>query len=256
MKTCREVANELIVMERAAWWNPRLRRILKAAPLVVMFLLLNTRTARAACSFSPSPDPTVDDASNSLRAAILAANASGQDCLIQLQAGTYTLTIANPTTGPNQGQDNTGAYGDLDITDRGHTVTILGKGHKVSIVNANGIDRAFQVLNGANAAFGNLAIEGGSAVDNGTAHSLPGQTTSEGGGVLVQNGGHVSFSNVAIDGNFAFGAPGLNGTPPFNPGPGLAGQGGGLFLSSGTVELTDSEVSGNGAGGGMGELVF
>src|SRR5215472_16213991 len=142
-----------MVIERAAWWNPRVRRILKAAPLVVMFLLLNTRKAHAACSFSPTPDPTVDNfySGNSLRHAIRLANASGQDCTIQLQAGTYTLTIPNPTTGPYKGQDNTGAYGDLDITDRGHTVTIQGKGAGVSIVtatdhNGNSIgDRVFQV---------------------------------------------------------------------------------------------------------------
>ena len=158
MKNCREIARELMVIERAAWWNPRVRRIVKAAPLVVMFLLLNTRPAHAACSFSPTPDPTVDGSSNSLRAAIIAANASGQNCTIQLQACTYTLTIRNPTSGRNKGQDNTGAYGDLDITDSGHTVTVQGRGAGVSIVNANGIDRAFQVLGGANAVFSNLTI--------------------------------------------------------------------------------------------------
>jgi hypothetical protein len=102
MKNYQIVARELMVVERAAWWNPRLRRILKAAPLIVMFLLLNTRSARAACSFSPTPDPTADGSSHSLRHVIQLANASGQDCTIQLQAGAYTLTIAN--TG---GQDNT-----------------------------------------------------------------------------------------------------------------------------------------------------
>src|SRR5215469_481671 len=111
-----EVARDLMVVERAAWWNPRVRRILKAAPLVVMFLLLYSRTALAACSFSPTPDPTVDGAANSLRHAIQGANASGQDCTIQLQAGTYTLTIPNP----NNRQDNTDRYGDLDFTNRGH----------------------------------------------------------------------------------------------------------------------------------------
>src|ERR1700730_12358930 len=134
-----------MAVERAAWWNPRVRRILKAAPLVVMFLLLNTRAEHAACSFNPTPDPTADGSANSLRHAIQMANASGQDCLIQLQAGTYTLTITNTS-----GQDNTAAEGDLDIIDRGHTVTLQGKGAGVSIVNGNGIDRVFQVLNGAN----------------------------------------------------------------------------------------------------------
>src|SRR5215467_3453081 len=160
MKNCQHVARELMVVERAACWNPRVRRILKAAPLVVMFLLLHSRTAHAACSFSPSPDPTVDNfnSGNSLRHAIRLANASGQDCTIHLQAGTYTLTIPNPSSG----QDNTDRYGDLDITDRGHTVTIQGKGAGVSIVTtgfpSGSYDRVFQVLGGANAAFKNLTI--------------------------------------------------------------------------------------------------
>ena len=45
--------------------------------------------------------------------AIQAANACGQDCLIELQARTYTLTIKN-----TNGQENKSAEGDLDITDR------------------------------------------------------------------------------------------------------------------------------------------
>ncbi|MBV8359677.1 MAG: hypothetical protein JO189_17330, partial [Deltaproteobacteria bacterium] len=251
MKNYQVVVRELMVVERTARWNPRVRRILKAAPLVVMFLLLHSRTARAACSFNPAPDPTADGAANSLRHAIQGANASGQDCTIQLQAGTYTLTIPNPASG----QDNTAAYGDLDITDRGHTVTIQGKGAGVSIVNGNNIDRVFQVLGGANAAFKNLTIEGGNAQDDGTAGTLPGTTVSKGGGVLVQDGGHVTFSQVSVQGNQAVGGNGRNGTAGApNGGSSQVGEGGGLFLSSGTVVLTDSEVSGNRAGGGTGGI--
>jgi hypothetical protein len=119
MKKSHKVAHELMVVEWAAWWNPRLRRVVKAAPLVVMFLLLNTRAGHAACTYNPSPDPTVDGSANSLRQAIINANASGEDCLIQLQAGTYTLTIKN-----TNGHVNDASSGGLDITDSGHTVTI------------------------------------------------------------------------------------------------------------------------------------
>src|SRR5690348_13994419 len=197
MKKYELVRRELMAVERAAWWNPRVRRILKAAPLVVMFLLLNTRSARASCSFNPTPDPTADGASNSLRTAIQAANASGQDCLIRLQAGAYTLTIQN-----TNGQENNAAQGDLDITDSGHTVTIEGQGPKVSVINGGGVnginDRVFQVLGGANAVFRKLTVEGGVAQDDGTASTLPGTTKSDGGGILVQDGGHVALSGVWI----------------------------------------------------------
>jgi hypothetical protein len=230
------------------------RRILKAAPLVVMFLLLNTRAARAACSFNPPPDPTVDGSTNSLRHAIQMANANSEDCLIQLQAGTYTLTIQN-----NSGQDNTAAEGDLDITHRGLTVTIQGKGAGLSIVNGKGIDRVFQVLGGANAMFRKLTIEGGVARDDGTSGALPGTTESEGGGLLVQDHGHVTLSQVWVEGNQAIGGNRANGTNatvsdgPAGPGtPGKAAAGGGLFLSAGTVDLTDSKMSGNATKGGYG----
>src|SRR5215469_16354907 len=132
MKKCQEVTRRLMAVERTAWWNPRLRRILKAAPLVVMFLLLNSRSSQAVCTFNPSPDPTVDGSSNSLRQAIISANKSSTDCLIKLQAGTYTLTIRN-----TNGQENAAATGDLDITNTGHTITIQGQSQSLSIVNGN-----------------------------------------------------------------------------------------------------------------------
>ena len=252
MKNYQAIAHELMVVERAAWWNPRVRRILKAAPLVVMFLLLNTRQARAACSFNPTPDPTADGSANSLRHAIQLANASGQDCLIQLQAGTYTLTITN-----THGQDNAAAQGDLDITDSGHTVTVQGQGAGVSIVNGNGIDRVFQVLGRANAVFRKMTIEGGVARDDGTAGVLPGTTIAEGGGVLVQGGGHVTLSQVSLTGNRAIGGNGGAGTgATVNGTPGEAAEGGGLFLSTGAINLTGSKVSGNAATGGRGGAGF
>ena len=143
--------------------------------------MLNARSARSAtCSFNPTPDPTVDGSPTSLRNAIQAANASGQDCLITLAKGTYTLTIKN-----TNGHENDAAQGDLDIGDSGHTVTIQGQGAASSIVNGNKIDRVFDVLDGADAVFSNLTIEGGIAQDDGTPGALPGTTAALGGGILA-----------------------------------------------------------------------
>jgi centrosomal CEP192-like protein len=245
MKKYELVRRELMAVERAAWWNPQVRRILKVAPLVVMFLLLNTRSARASCSFNPTPDPTRDGAPNSLRAAIQRANASGQDCMIRLQAGTYTLSIQN-----TNGQENAAAQGDLDITDSGHTVAIEGRGEKVSIINGNGVnginDRVFQVLGGANAVFSKLTIEGGIANDDGTASAQPGTTESDGGGMLVQDSGHVTLSHVWVRKNQAVGGAALHRCA------GHAAAGGGLLLNTGTVKLIDSNMTGNAATGGQG----
>jgi hypothetical protein len=248
MKQCRGVAQELMVIKLAAWWNPRLRRILKAAPLVVVFFLLNLRSA-GSCDSNPTPDPTVDGSSNSLRQAIQVANASGQDCLIRLQGGTYTLTVQN-----TNGQENNAAQGDLDITNSGHVVRILGQGPQVSVINGNGVDRVFQVLGGANAVFQNLTIKGGVAQDNGTAGALPGTTESDGGGLLIQDHGSVRLFNVWINGNQAVGGTGANGAPNASGFAGKPGAGSGVLLSSGRVQLIDSKLFGNTATGGNGGL--
>jgi hypothetical protein len=123
----------------------------------------------------------------------------------------------------------------------------------VSIVNGNGIDRVFQVLGGANAAFSKLTVEGGIARDDGTAGTLPGTTASEGGGLLVQNGGQVTLSQVWVEGNQAVGGRGATGAISGAPGTsGKGAAGGGGFISAGTLGLTDSKVSGNAVTGGGG----
>ncbi|MGO9061031.1 MAG: choice-of-anchor Q domain-containing protein [Candidatus Binataceae bacterium] len=254
MARYRYVERELGLIRRSGAWNPRVQRILKAAPLVFVFLLLNARSARSAtCSFNPTPNPTVDGSPTSLRNAIQMANVSGQDCLITLAKGTYTLTIKN-----TNGHENDAAQGDLDIGDTGHTVTIQGQGEASSIVNGNGIDRVFDVLGGANAVFSNLMIKGGIAQDDGTPGALPGTTAALGGGILVQGTGQASLEGVTLKGNQALGANGANGltgNTPYDAGSGAAGQmaaGGGLYVSAGTVNLSDSLVSGNSAIGGSG----
>jgi hypothetical protein len=227
-----------------------LRRIVKAAPLVVFFLLLNARSARSAtCSFNPAPDPTVDGSPTSLRHAIQAANASGQDCLITLAKGTYTLTIKNTS-----GHENDAAQGDLCISDSGHTVTIQGQGAASSIVNGNGIDQVFDVLSGADAVFSNLTIEGGIAQDDGTPGALPGTTAALGGGLLVEKGSAATLEGVMLTENQARGANRANGVPGSTAVDGGSGQpaaGGGL-CSSGSINVSLSTVSGNTASGGAG----
>jgi hypothetical protein len=243
----RYVEQELGLVRRAGSWNPRLQRILKAAPLVVAFLLLNTRSAGSAtCSFNPTPDPTVDGSANSLRHTVQLANASGQDCVITLRRGTYTLTIKN-----TDGHENAAKQGDLDIAAFGHRVTIQGVGTGGSVVNGNGIDRVFHVLAGVGAVFRNLTIERGIARDDGKPGTLPGTSEARGGGILVEDAG-VSLDGVKLTGNFALGGSGATG-PSFLPGtPGQLGAGGGLYVSSGSIVLSFSTVSGNAAIGGVG----
>jgi hypothetical protein len=108
-------------------------------------------------------------------------------------------------------------------------------------------------LAGGNAVFSNLTIEDGLAQDDGTAGALPGTTVARGGGLLVQDGGHVTLSNVLIRGNQAVGGSGAAGTSKTGNGaPGKAARGGGIFLSSGVVNLANSKVSENSVTAGDG----
>ena len=76
--------------------------------LLVVAVLASTATA-SAMDFSPDPgaDAAVGD---TLRAAILAANATPEDDLITLVAGTYDISLLNGGV-----QENLGNTGDLDV---------------------------------------------------------------------------------------------------------------------------------------------
>ena len=62
-----------------------------------------------------------DGSADSLRAAITAANSNGEDDVIELAAGTYTLGL------PGWNED-ANATGDFDLTEAGHTITLRGTG--------------------------------------------------------------------------------------------------------------------------------
>ena len=79
---------------------------------------------------------------------------------IQLNAGVYTLSLANTT-----GQENAAAKGDLDIT---ASTTIQGCGAS-TVIDQTAVDRVFQIIGtpSISVTLQNLFIEGGKAVDNG-----------------------------------------------------------------------------------------
>jgi len=146
----------------------------------------------------------------SLRACIIWANGNPGTDTLTLPGGTYTLSLAG--TG-----ENAAASGDLDITD---DIIIDGDAVSATIINANGIDRVFEVLN-VSATFSNLTIRDGNV-------------TGEGGGIAVSAAGSVSMSESTLSANTA------------------TTDGGGI-MTAGTLALTNVTVSGNtaDAGGGL-----
>jgi len=141
-----------------------------------------------------------------LRAAIQESNALTGSDIIELPADTYTFGIAG------RGED-LAASGDLDITDN---LSIIGDHATTTIVDADEIDRIFDIFSTANVTVSKLTIKNG---DSGY--------PSNGGG--VRNQGVLTLTKANLFGNTA----------------GLAG--GGIF-DTGTLSLMDSTVSNNSAG--------
>jgi uncharacterized repeat protein (TIGR01451 family)/CSLREA domain-containing protein len=179
----------------------------------------------------------VGDPSCSLREAVIAANTSGTNDIISLPAGVYTLTRA--------GTDDTSSKGDLDILNNG-TLTITGAAARNTIVNAAGIDRAFDVQPSASLSISGVTITGGSAatglgggirIDGAAASpdaslsvsgsTIAGNTSQTGGGIGESGNADVTITGSTINNNFA------------------SNNGGGIDAGGTTLSLTNSTVSTN-----------
>ena len=121
---------------------------------------------------------TADGGAGSLRQAITDANGNAEADVINLPAGTYTLTS-----------------GELDITSE---VTITGAGAGTTIIDGNAADRVFNLPNSAsNLTLTDLTVQNGSNNGNG-------------GGILVNNSAaQLTATRVIITGNNAHDGAGI-----------------------------------------------
>jgi CSLREA domain-containing protein len=151
----------------------------------------------------------------SLREAVLNANACPGWQTITLPGDTYPLTIAG------SGED-AAATGDLDITD---DVTIVGEG--APSINANALDRIFEVFSPAVVRMETLILINGEEQLGGAVH----------------NRSQLTLVGLSIHDNVAVVPPG---------GSGLS-SGGGIFNGAGTLTLLGTQVFGNegDVGGGI-----
>src|SRR5262249_17808226 len=132
-------------------------------------------------------------------------------------------------------QDNGAAFGDLDLTSAGRTLTFIGRGAG-TVIDAHQVDRVFQVFAGVRVIFRDLRITGGLAPDDGTAGAVPSRTDVLGGGILNQNG-FVTLDRVVVRGNTAQGTMGHNAL------------GGGIYSTGSLVLGRHSAVTSNQATG-------
>jgi hypothetical protein len=193
---------------------------------------------------------TADGVPGSLRAAIDLANATPGPDTILVPPGHYTLTVAG------NDEDNN-ATGDLDI--KGDTLITGTGGAGVTTIDANGMDRAFHVVDG-NTTLAGLTITRGSNLEYGGG-ALAGifsdsltllddvvkANHSHIGGGVASDGGSLTVTRSEI----------LDNTATWTPGNGSVGGGIGFTTSSAgsTFTLSDSSVAGNhivgGNGGGL-----
>jgi hypothetical protein len=176
------------------------------------------------------------------------ADTGTDDDIIQLEAGTYALTIQNVS-----GRHETAGFtGDLNLNQTSHRWIIQGagsSGDNATIIDASQLqDRVFQIVNpGTQVLFQDLVIQGGLAQDNGADGALAGTTDSLGGGVL-NNGGDLTLDNVVLQNNVAQGG----GDASLRTVPGHNAFGGGIYSTGGALTLAGATIANNQAHGGRG----
>ncbi|RMG37914.1 MAG: hypothetical protein D6725_08195 [Planctomycetota bacterium] len=180
------------------------------------------------------------DGNVSLRAAIQEANARDGMDFIVLPAGVYTLSVLG-------GQEDAAAGGDLDIND---DLQILGAGSGQTIIDANGIDRIFDVdrgvafqlsgvtlRNGVGTNGGAILSRGDLVLDDVVLFNNTAVTAADSvGGAIAAQTGSVTIRDSIVDQNAA------------------AVHGGGIYAQAATVTLTNVTVRNNQAqvdGGGL-----
>ena len=201
--------------------------------------------------------------------AINVPNAYGTNDTINIPAGTYKTTIANPVGTPSWGED-LNATGDYDIQ---KSVSVVGAGAGITIIDGNGAtirDRVFDIdpdrAGGVVVSIYGVTITGGNCV----AAGCKGGGIQKNGGSMSSRPNPLTITNSTITGNtsnsagggiyndgYSYGAVDVatvtNSTISNNTAGG-GYSGGGIASSFGTLIISKSTITGNTAsftGGGI-----
>ena len=238
--------------------------VLSCATTVALYALQGASANHA--DFNPTrfDDPAPDGCQPtdcSLREAIIAAEANPNASTIHVPAGTYNLTraaAAGTTDAATMGGTiNDPAVGDLDLKT---PITITGDGAGATIIDANDIDRVFDLDTGAFAFIGSLSLRDGTGAQGFRFHSHGG---------LVHNHATLILSKVSFSGGVA--PAGWGGGGLTNAGDGTAtlenvtfaqnstAHFGGGIENGGALKLFNVTLSTNtapaGSGGGLSNKV-
>lgn len=183
-------------------------------------------------------DMVGDEPECTLRAAIQQTNASPGADVILVPAGDYVLSIAGIG-------EHGAANGDLDIND---DLTILGAGPAVTVINANTIDRVFEIspLSAATVTMTHITVQGGGKMASGRAININGALNLLNSVVRLNEGGSNGTLYVQSSGSLYM----VSSTIYSNT---VTGNGGGIF-GVGDVDILNSTISGNQADGNGGGI--
>lgn len=159
----------------------------------------NVYTVNTAEDLDPPGDCTTEAGGCSLREAIMEANTNPGHDTINVQANTYSLTIAGTTEGSG---DTDAAQADLDITD---DVEIVGVGAVSTIVDAGNAYRVFAIGSGIDASIKSLTVQHGGAGQGGILNqgslTLEDARVTSNSGSGVKNQGALTAKRTAFDNN-------------------------------------------------------
>jgi len=140
--------------------------------------------------------------------------------IISLPVGTYTLSLSGR-------EEFSSLTGDLNLL---RNMQITGSGIDTTIIDANNIDRAFQVQTSYPVLFSNLTIKNGETQNPGDG------TTIYSGGAIKANGGDITLQNVKLTNNSS------------------ALDGGAISAKDSDLMIIDSVISNNNAGWSAGAI--
>ena len=205
----------------------------------------------------------------SLREAVIAANNTAGADQIFVGDGTFTFTLTGNS-------EDLAATGDLDITEE---LTIVGADQSTTFIDANGLDRVFDV-HAQTLTLKNLTVTGGSGgtaggggirVDGGSLNAIDvtvtGNSATVGGGISFLGSAaatQLNLDGVTVSDNSAVSTVGSGGGVYISDATGLAATtiansvffantsgntGGGLSIKhGGSVEIVNTTLSGNTSG--------
>src|SRR3954454_5694528 len=242
-----------------------------AALALLSILAFAGEAAAATITVNTEDDQLANDGRCTLREAISSANTNTGvgGCAAGSGTDTIRFSVAHPKLSRAGAGENANSTGDLDLLSN---LTISGKGAGQTTIDADGIDRVFDVAPGRTVTIEKVAITGGktpTGVDgsgvsvigaNGaSATGIDGDPGAPGGGVL--NRGTLTLRDARVTGNLtgkggsggagsaANGGANQDGGAGTGGAGGAGGPGGGVF-NSGTLAVVRTSVTQNETGGG------